>query len=398
MRDKSILGIILVLILLVFGQNVGLAWGPFTHAEIAKGIADELHLNTKETEMFVFGAVLADMNQAKPVSGNIQRMIDLLGIGGIPTGRFPFNQDINLSSARHSDRIEFARKLVETAKTYSGSKLELTSNEISAFAWGWYTHVYMDEICNWKAIYDGRESHFDNDLLVGNWVTSFEANYGAGDFSGRLEKLNRDLFVYQKNCWDRSISHDGYWWSPERVMGNISLIKDSSIGEILREAYRRTWGDDYSPYDFYAQAWYFYTGLKAGETIYYCKAHPFAFWKSVFAAFVLNAAPSGIKEILEEFRSAGPGFGSREREINYYYQTLYSVIYSIHKIKQHYNTIEPWGSIKYGLDKEFTFINFDDSWKMYNYVNYIVRKPNISEKPNWYDNALSACADLDDIP
>jgi len=122
---------IIITMLIIFAVRVD-AWGPYLHAEIAKDIAYAIRLDLvgyteqykvpEAIKFFVLGAIVADMDH---VNG-------------------PFNP----SKGRTSDSIEFARELVkEAAKSPSDRNLQ-------AFAWGWYSHVYMDEVNKWGTVWD----------------------------------------------------------------------------------------------------------------------------------------------------------------------------------------------------------------------------------------------------
>ena len=113
--------------------NKVFAWGPYLHAEIAKDIAYAIRLDLvgytenyqvpEAVKFFVLGSVMADMDHAR---GS------------------PFDPSVK----RPSDSIEFARELVkEAAKSPSDRNLQ-------AFAWGWYSHVYMDEVNKWGTVWD----------------------------------------------------------------------------------------------------------------------------------------------------------------------------------------------------------------------------------------------------
>jgi|GEM_PF-3849605 len=138
---KVILAIITLLLLLGSVFSKAFAWGPYVHAEIAKEISYAIKLDLAghtekynvpdAVKYFVLGAVAADMGHA--------------------------NGPFDPRNGRASDNIKFTRELVNEASKYPWDY------NLQAFAWGWYAHVYMDEVNNWDVIYES----FKNEGTMG---------------------------------------------------------------------------------------------------------------------------------------------------------------------------------------------------------------------------------------
>ena len=200
---RKILFILLILIPLI---RPSFAWGPYTHAEIAKYMTDSMGLSPRDSKLsesffFVFGSVMADMDygiipkdftleksflggklklsipidfpgdEAPFDPGKTSTVMDVNGNGNTIKNDDGSNKIIQITS----DNIYFARNLIQGTSTYlqkHKSLDPLISKAITSFVWGWYAHVFMDEVCNHKLSVQQNEERFLN--IIGNWDKSID--------------------------------------------------------------------------------------------------------------------------------------------------------------------------------------------------------------------------------
>jgi len=428
MLGKIIKRLILFALGMIILGNVSpsCAWGPHTHAEIAKYMADNTGFSPRDSELsesffFVFGAIMADMDHGIiPKDFKIGKTF----LGGrikidipieFPGDKAPFRPTGKDANDRNSDDIRFARKLVIETKNYiSENSIDpLISKAITAFAWGWYAHVFMDEVCNWSLITG--EACFNDKTVnnIGNWDSSIDGGFGA-KFSELLggnspvfksKKELMDYYVFKHNILpyrypltsEAGSSSMDYWWEAQRVVRDFWRVTEGKremvdmLCTIIKRAYDERYPNDenYKNSDFFWQA------------------DNWALQITLLADFY--ALVSGL-EMQTRPHTPFPHFNSRQEAVDFHYQTLYSTIYSFHKIWQHHEAVPPWGSL-IKTNVEFIPSLLEAQWQMIGgrtnwYINLTtgsntgvvanyLGQPSESEKPAWFDKATLV---LDTIP
>jgi len=346
--------IILIVIACTWLSPKVFAWGPYLHAEIAKDIATSIRLDLAEytekyevpgpIKYFVLGAVMADMDHAR----------------GTPFD--PYN-------GRASDSATFARELVKEATKYPADR------NLQAFAWGWYAHIYMDEVNNWDLIYEKFEENgtieamkkfndYFGPIDIGNWNPK-DGNFGY-QFNYREDKpmikLSVDFNYFCKNkVWDSDGLPPGYWWNPAKLAGLLPSLMyekgtEKNFGKIIREAFYKAYPDapSFSAWDFYDQARSYAIQLAQLNTVFMEKSGESVL--SIDERILLSLFGSILENLLEkdlplspmeyferikpELKQIKRYFGdSREEYVSCYFQIAFSQLYSTYKILQHYETV-----------------------------------------------------------